>query len=108
MVKVRVGLTVVGVLAVGGCQTAWDQRKAEIDAAYQRGEISFVEREQLTHEVEQERSQAIQSSLNYWSQWQQRQQQQAAYQASQNQVQQTHNYQVYDRNGNYVGRVQGQ
>ena len=100
MVKVRVGLTVVGVLAVGGCQTAWDQRKAEIDAAYQRGEISFVEREQLT--------QAIQSSLNYWSQWQQRQQQQAAYQASQNQVQQTHNYQVYDRNGNYVGRVQGQ
>ena len=79
-----------------------DQRQASIDAAYQRGEITYVQREQMTNDLVRQRQQerlVRQQELQGY---------QAAMQQNQGTTQtlmspQQPTYQLYDQYGNPVG-----
>jgi hypothetical protein len=90
--------------AFAGCASErYAKRQAAIDGAHERGEITLVEREQMTHGIEQERLQRNANALRAMQSMQSSQQQPSGptiiYPRGQS-------YNVYDRNGNQTGTLQ--
>ena len=87
--------------AFAGCASErYAKRQAEIDGAYQRGEISLIEREQMTHAIEQERHARRAAALQSIQSMQQQQPTQPGIIYPQGQ-----SYNVYDQYGNQTGTL---
>ncbi len=95
-------------LASAGCAATADdltKRESEIDAAYGRGEISFVEKEQLKGGIAEERHRR-QAAFSQYMQAQQAQQAQRSEEERARWITPTNERQdVYDNSGNRVGSI---
>ncbi len=94
--------------AATGCATSPNDlaaREAEIDAAYSRGEISFVEKEQLKGGIAEERHRR-QAAFSQYLQAQQAQQAQRSDEERSRWITPTNDQQdIYDNSGNRVGSI---
>jgi hypothetical protein len=101
----RIMAWVLSAIAIGnsaGCAAdGYARRQAEIDAAYQRGDISLIEREHMTNALENERRQRAAAALQALQAMPQQQPSSPTIIYPRGQ-----SYNIYDRYGNQTGTLQ--
>lgn len=100
----------LGLMSLFGCtqqqvdSMIYDQytlRSRDVDAAYQRGEITFEQKSQMQSQIQQDRLRGQQQALMYLQSYQQ------ANQANQSRIiyQPSPGYNIYNQNGEQVGTL---